>query len=221
MRGGLRINGSLDGESTFVSEPVKGELDQFVDRFAAMVAGDFLVQVPPHTFDRIGFGGIRGQEVNHNAMAPPGQELLHLGTVMELGVVADHMNAAVAPQAAPQVVQMTHKQIGVALGARRGHQQLACPPMQRTGQIAFDVVARRDHLGLLASTHPHRADLRVGVDVHFVLEDRRFVVGKRGQQMTNCPQFAGDNRGLSVPTRDVADARRTAPGAANGGPSRH
>ena len=63
-----------------------------------MIAREFFVQVPPDAFDGIRLWGIRWQEVDLNAMAPAVQERLHQTAVVELGIVTDHMNAAIASQ---------------------------------------------------------------------------------------------------------------------------
>jgi hypothetical protein len=96
--------------------------------------------------------------------------------IMKGSVVTNHMNAPVAPQATTQVIEVTDRQFGVPLGARFGH-ELARPPVQRPGQVMFRVVAGRFDLRLLATTHPHRADLilRIGYAPSSLPIGRRFV----------------------------------------------
>ena len=68
--GCLRVYGSLDGERFLAFNPLKRQFDQFLDRLAAMIAGDFLMQVPPHTFDRIGVRSVLGQKVEDDPVPP-------------------------------------------------------------------------------------------------------------------------------------------------------
>src|SRR6202163_4859255 len=121
---GLGVKGRFDGELVLVSEPIEDQLDQFVDRSAAMVAGDFFVEMPPHALDRVRLGSIRGQEMKRDPVSPPREKLVDQAAVVELGVVADDMNVPIATQSFSQIVQMFDEQLRVALLARRTHQQL-------------------------------------------------------------------------------------------------
>src|SRR5262249_8203118 len=152
-------------------EPVENEIEQFVDILATVVAGDLFMQMPPDPFDRVGLWSIGGQKMQNAAVPPLGQVLLDLlATVrlMEDGIVADYVNAAVTTKASSQFVQVSQEEIGIAARTRLTEDDFACPPVQRSGQVPLGVGAGRDDFGLLASSHPHRTDLGVGVHVHLV-----------------------------------------------------
>lgn len=109
----------------------------------------------------------------------------HLVTGMALRPVADHVDLLIPPQSRAEIVQVRQEQLRVAalLGLALGEEDLAGPPVDRTGDVPLLVVAGRLHLGLLPPDHPHRSDLGIGVDVHLVLEDGRLVVGQLGQEL--------------------------------------
>ena len=108
---------------------------------------------------------------------------------MEARVVAHDMDHSVTAKLPSQVVQVSDEQRGVAPPRWSRQQQSAGPPMQRAGQVALLVVARRDDFGLLAANHPTRADLGVQVHVNFILEDDRLGGGQLSNQPPDLPQF--------------------------------
>jgi hypothetical protein len=65
------------------------------------------MQVPPNPFDRIGFRRLGGQKVKHYPITPLVQEIANRPTVVEASIVTNHMDAAIAPQPAAEVVQKT------------------------------------------------------------------------------------------------------------------
>ena len=110
------------------SEPLEGMIDQFLHRPAAVVAGDRLVQVPPDAFGRVRFGGVLRKQDQYDA-GVLSQVLLHGAAGVELGVVADDVNAAIAAQSPSQVIEVREEQIAVAAGAGRRDEHLAGPPV--------------------------------------------------------------------------------------------
>jgi hypothetical protein len=92
-----------------------------------------------------------------------------------VGVVADNVDHLTTPQP-PQVVQMGEKQVGVATLIRLslGQDHLPRPLVEQPGHVPILVIARCGHCSLLAQ-HPHRADLGVGFDLHFILEHHHFI----------------------------------------------
>src|SRR5262245_39931500 len=123
-----------------------------------MVAGDFLMQMPPYPFDGVGFRCIGRQKVKLHTMSPPSQVLPHLATtlrLMEDRIVADHMNHPVAPEAPTQFIQMSQEQVGIATLAWLRKDQFPRTPVERPRQIALLVGAWSYHLGLLTAPHPH------------------------------------------------------------------
>lgn len=53
-------------------------------------------------------------QVKANSMPPGSQEFLDQATVMDSGVVTDHVDVAIRTQSPPEVVQMGDEQLGVA-----------------------------------------------------------------------------------------------------------
>src|SRR5437867_11779859 len=106
-------------------------------------------------------------------MAPALQIPLDHPTGMNPGIITDHMNLAVAHEMAAQVVKMTYEQSGGAalVGEPLSHDHRSRAPVERARQVAFLVGAGRGDLRLLATPQPHGADLGIGVDLDFVLED--------------------------------------------------
>jgi hypothetical protein len=109
------------------------------------------MDVPPHSFNRIGLGGILGQVANRDSVAPPPQISVDQAALVKGGVVANHVDSPKNSQTAPQLVQMGHEQSGIALVAGRTHQQFSRAPHQRAGLVSFDIVAGRHHFRLLAA----------------------------------------------------------------------
>jgi hypothetical protein len=95
------------------------------------------------------------------------------------------VDLTVASQPAPEIIQVRQEQRRVAplLRLPLGEEDLPGPPVDRTGQVALLIIARRLDLRLLALEHPHRADLGVGVDIHLILEDGRLVLGQFVQEL--------------------------------------
>jgi hypothetical protein len=64
-----------------------------------MVSGDVIVQVPPDSFDGIGFWSILGQVVQFDTRMFL-DIVQHCFAMVEAGVVTDDMNASIASQGA-------------------------------------------------------------------------------------------------------------------------
>jgi ribosome-binding factor A len=174
-----------------------------------------MATVPP----RLAMSKLQGRQIMKlDPVAPTPQVRLHLPAPrrdVEPGVVTDHMDHPIAPQPATQVVQVPHQQRGVAL-APFGQHQRSRSPVHRAGQVALRIGPRRLHPRLLSLAHPPAADRRVGVAVHLVLEDRRFVRGQVGQQAAQGLQLGRPPRVLGAPCRAGAppdQLRRPQPAA--------
>ena len=59
-----------------------------------------------------------------------GKILPNQAAVVKQGVVTDHVNVPIATQGAPQMVQVSDEQLGVASGARRAEEQFARLPVE-------------------------------------------------------------------------------------------
>ena len=118
-------------------------------------------------------GGVLRKKVEDNSTGVLKQVIADGAAIVEFGVVADHMDHPIGPQLPTQVVEVGHEERRVALLSWSRQQQPSCPPVKRSSQMPFFVVAWRDDLGLLAATHPHRPDLGVQMDIHFVLGTQR------------------------------------------------
>ncbi len=171
-------------------QPVIGEFQEFLDRAAAMIAGNGFVQVPPDPFDGIGFWRVLGQEVQLYPLSGALEILPHQPAIVKRGVITDHMDRAVTTQAMPQVVQMCDKQFRVAACGRRTHQQRSGAPDQRSGQVSLDVIARRFDGCLLTFEHPTGTDLGIQVQINFILKHRHFVGRQVVQQPANSSELA-------------------------------
>ena len=214
---GLRVDGSLDLESVVVYEPVENEGDQFVDGLTPVVAGDFRVQVPADAFKRVGVWRVRGQMVDGYPVPPLGEELPHQSAIMELRVVADDVDVAIARQTPLEVVQVPDEQGGVPLGSRHAEQKPARAPPERTGQMPFGIgpgvstsacVLRRIHI-----------DPIVGL-VLTSTSSSKTAVSSGGRSASN-RRIASSSCGLAGsfgPKTAVVVATRVAPVGANGGP---
>ena len=99
--------GGLVGEVALAFGPFVDLVEEFVERLAAVVAGQRFMQVPPNAFDGICFRRILRQIMQLDAISPTLQILLRLAAIVEPSVVADDMNHPIASQAATQVVQMS------------------------------------------------------------------------------------------------------------------
>jgi hypothetical protein len=165
--------GGLEVEVLLGRRPIGDFSQKLVDRFAAMVASDRFVKVPPDPLDRIRLGGVFGKEVQHDSICVSSQVITDGSAIVELGVVADHVDHSIRPQLPTKVVEVGQEERSIALRSRSGEQQPSCPPMERAGQVPFFVVARRDHLGLLAPKHTALEPQRFAemfVDENFVRE---------------------------------------------------
>src|ERR1043166_1659361 len=87
----------LRGELMLLIDPAEDLFEQSVDAGATMVTSDALVHSPPNTFDRVGLRSILGQVVQPDSVSPNSQVFCHLATVVERGIVADHVNDSVGP----------------------------------------------------------------------------------------------------------------------------
>lgn len=68
-------------------------LEQILKCGAAMIAGQCFVELPPDAFDRIGFGGVFGQEMQADALAPSSKIVLNQATAMKRGVITNYMDS--------------------------------------------------------------------------------------------------------------------------------
>ena len=68
-------------------------------------------------------------------------------------------------------------------------QQPSGTPMKRAGDMILLVVARRDEFGLLPCAHPARSNLRVQMNIDFVLKHDGLVLGQTRNQPLDFPQF--------------------------------
>src|SRR5262245_27761115 len=116
-----------------------------------MIPGNRLMQVPPDALDRVGLRRVFRKVVQDDTTAVLGQVVADGLAIVKAGIVADDVDHAVRAQPVAQVLQMGHEQLGVAAPARHRQEQAACSPVERSRQVAFVVVARRGHLGLLAA----------------------------------------------------------------------
>jgi hypothetical protein len=121
------------------------------------------------------------------------------------------MDAPITPQAAPQVVQVRHKQGRIPLPLTPGDQQPTRTAVQGAGQMALVVVPGGYHFTLLSARHPARADFRVQVDVHLILKDHRLVLRQLRQQRAETLDFLGILRVAGAhdgtrPTPDIASS---------------
>lgn len=140
-----------------------------------MTTGDLFVQMPPNAFDGIGMGGISRQEVEHEAVVPPVEILLHGLARRTAGIVTDDVNFPVPQQATSQVLQVAEKEGRAAafLGQALREEQGPGAPVQGARQIPLLIRAGRQDSGLATSPHPHRPDLGIGIDIHLCLSGKR------------------------------------------------
>ena len=101
------VDGSLDIEVTSEVEPIKDHVEESVDIGAAVVAGHLLMEMPPDTFDRVGFGGIGRKKMEADAVSPSVQVFADLAAAVgsvKQRVVANHMDDGVTPKCSPQLI---------------------------------------------------------------------------------------------------------------------
>src|SRR5215470_10815919 len=118
-------------------------------------------------------------------MAPALQGALYESAVMDPGVVTEDRDLAVTEQLTTQGVEVAHEQSGGAplFGEPRGDDQRSRAPVERAGQVAFLIRAGGGDRGLLTAAPPHRANLRVGGDIDFVLADGNLGGRQRRQEL--------------------------------------
>src|SRR5215831_4271239 len=122
-----------------------------------MTAGDFFVQMPPHTLNRIGLRRVGGEVMEHQPAPPAAQIALHGLTVMDAGVVTDDMDFPETPQPVAKVIEMADEQScrATLFGEPSSHEQRSRPPVERARQVAFLVGAGRGNFSLVAAALPH------------------------------------------------------------------
>ena len=172
-------------------KPVIGQFEEFVDRAAAVVASNGFVQVPPDSFDGIGFRRVFGQEVQLNPLSPalrdtpvPGGNCETARCRRSHGSCGSHASDAASRPDERQTIR-------VAAFGRRAHQQRSGAPHQRACQMPLDVVAGSFDGRLLALEHPAGTDLGIQVQIDFILEHRHLVRRQAVQQSANLPEFRG------------------------------
>ena len=106
-------------EVRFGFDPIVDFGQKFFGGRATVIACNRFVQVPPDAFDGIGVGSVLWEKVQLDAVAVASQVIPDGSAIMELCVVADHMNLPVASQAAAEVIQMCQEHRGVALTSGR------------------------------------------------------------------------------------------------------
>ena len=151
-----------------VFQPAEARGDQAVDCGVLVVAGDLVAQVPPDAFDRVQFRRVLRQE--HQSDARVQRDPCADGFAgVEAGVVADHVDDLEVLQTPVQVGQVRDEQLPIAAFSQRAEDAFR-PPIKTARKVTFDVVARRDDLGLLTFLLPHRADLGIQIQVDLVLK---------------------------------------------------
>src|SRR6266436_3507798 len=94
---------------------------QVVDCFASVVSRDVCMHLPPHAFDPVMLGAVRGQEVQHEPAGLLTQELLYASAGVNAVVVEDEMDARRPPM--PPLELLEERQEQVAVLALRLHDQ--------------------------------------------------------------------------------------------------
>lgn len=157
-----------------------------------------------HPPDRVAIRAVRRLEVEVDPLAVLVQVHRHLIAGVTLRVIANDVDLAITPQPASKLIEVLQEYRRVPPLLRRPHHQedLPGPPVDRPAQVSFLVVAGGLDLRLAALDHPHRADLRAGVDIDVMLEDGRLVVGQFGQD----PAQGGELGRPSHPSAPAADS---------------
>src|SRR6516225_5989433 len=116
-----------------------------------MIARHFLMQVPPDPLDRVAVRAAPWQELQLDPIPMIPEVDHHRLALVELGVVADHVDLPVPSQPTPQVVQVGQEQGLVAslLWLALGEKNPPAAPVDRAGEVPLLVVSRRLDLGLL------------------------------------------------------------------------
>src|SRR3989304_6355087 len=155
-------------------------LHQLLHRRTPVITGHFPVEILPYPLDLVVVRAVGWQRVTPAPSTVGGQ--CHLGdpTVMDAEVIQDHMNH-LRPEICPtQLLQQGDKQ--VTAFARPLHPyQFPRRRVHGSGQVAFDVLSRRQDLLLLSAHHPVQTDLGIQVNIHFVLVDR-YVTLRQGRE---------------------------------------
>ena len=107
---------------------------------------------------------------------------------MEDRVVANHVNHLPPSQPPTQIRQMGDELLRVPPLHRSTDNQPAAPRQHRYGQVPTPC-PRVSHFSLVPAKHPPGTDLRVQVDLHFVLVDGHMVRWQRRPQPLDLPHF--------------------------------
>src|SRR6516162_3420090 len=103
---GYSVDLVLNLEGIPAIEPGESQVQQLLHRLALMIAGDPVMQVPPHALDRVAVRAVLRQEVQVDPVAMLPEVYRHLVAGVAFGAVADDVNPAVAAESKPQVVQV-------------------------------------------------------------------------------------------------------------------
>ena len=133
--------------------------------------------MPPNTFNRIGLGGVRWEEVDFDPRSMSIKILHDFSAAMERSVVADYVNFSIAAKSPPQIVKVLDEQLRVTPSPGFGDDDSASTPVNRPCKVSFHVVAGGGNSGLLPDSRPARTNLGVEVDIDFVLKERRVILG--------------------------------------------
>src|SRR5260370_39792066 len=124
-------------------------LHKGLDSSAAMVTGDVGVQVLPDALDLIVVRAVGGQEMQLDFAPDWGvQAQVDERCAVNAVIVKNHVNRSRLPVMAGEFPQQAYEQSAV-LSFPFDPDELSGPDIQRSGAVAVDVFARREHFFLL------------------------------------------------------------------------
>ena len=108
----------------------------------------------------------------------------HLMAGVDSVVVQNHVNVFCVCVVLSQFRKQLDEEERVLL-VRSGPHQRAISCVQRSGNIGFLVLARCNHLALVAPVHPIQPNLRVEMDIDFIFVDNHLIRRKLRNQPPN------------------------------------
>ena len=141
---------------------------QGLDIRASVVSRYLGVKVFPHPLNLVVIRTIRRKEVQNDPSTKRPHNHLRDPAGMDTIIVQDHMDHFRLWVCRRRFLQQRDKN-SAALSFGLDPGQSSSDGIQRAGQISFDVRTRCEHLLLPASHRPIRANLRIQMDIHFIL----------------------------------------------------